>query len=286
MTTKKPKNKLKKRKAKNVNQPLFSVQNLRRFGLVFAVFAVLTGAAFAWLFFDFAALPRQVADAGTAMVRGAGFKVETIELRGSGRFSEDQIRRIIDINHDATIFVQDVAQIRQNLEAQTWVAQARVVRKLPDTLSLDIIEHRPFARWQLNGEIRLVNDMGNAFMLVRPNEWREFPLIVGPGATDAVHELATALETYPEIARRLTSATRIGRRRWDLAFRSGALVKLPEDNVSEKLAQLSVMQRDNGLLDGPVMRIDMRMDHMLAISADRAAPTRERGSDAAEISGR
>ncbi|MEM9880704.1 MAG: FtsQ-type POTRA domain-containing protein [Pseudomonadota bacterium] len=272
MTTKKPKQKKsktggKKARTKTAIAKPSLRERMRLFGFVFAGCLAATGAAFVWLFVDFSALPSQTLGAGQSALRSAGFTVKTLEVSGAKRVDEERIQELIKIDHSATIFGQDIAAMRDRLEAQTWVASARVTRKLPNTLRFDLTEHQPFARWQLNGKIRLVNKAGIPFIMVRLNQWRQLPLIVGPGAGEAVGTLAAALDEHPDIAKRLTSATRVGKRRWDLALRGGTLIKLPEDDIAHKLSQLSRMHTQNALLDGAPMRIDMRMEQMLAISA-------------------
>jgi cell division protein FtsQ len=265
MTTK-TKRKAPSKKRKTAKKTPSPKQRLRILGIVFAVFAVLSAGGFAALFVDFAALPQQMADAGRASVRAIGFRVDEVDVRGARRFTYDQIKDIAKVDHEASVFGQDIAAMQQRLEKQTWIESARIMRKLPNVLSIDVTEHEPFARWQLNGQMQLVDLNGKPFMLIQRTAWRQLPLIVGPGAPDAVGPLADALDQHPALARRLASATRIGNRRWDLAFRSGAIVKLPEEGVMEKMTQLSRMQVQNQLLDGGALRIDMRMDQMLAIS--------------------
>lgn len=260
-------------------------QRMRLLGLVFAVFAVLSAGGFAALFVDFPALPQQMVDAGRASVRALGFRVDQVDVRGARRFTYDQIKQIANVDHDATVFGQDIAAMQQRLETQTWIESARIMRKLPNVLSIDVAEYEPFARWQLNGQMQLVDLNGKPFMLIQRTAWRQLPLIVGPGAPDAVGPLADALDQNPALARRLASATRIGNRRWDLAFRSGAIVKLPEDGVLEKLTQLSRMQAQNQLLDGGALRIDMRMDQMLAISTGPAPKPRTKKPEAMHTAG-
>lgn len=241
-------------------------QRLRVVGYVFVGVAILSAGAFAALFVDFKALPTQIAETATRAVKAVGFRVDEVDIRGAQRFTYDQIADIAQVDLAATVFGQDISMMQTRLEAQTWIESAHVMRKLPNVISIDVNEYQPFARWQLNGQLRLVDENGDPFLAIGRNEWRQLPLIVGPGAPDAAGPLASALAQYPTLSHRLASATRIGNRRWDLSFHSGALVRLPEDNIAKKLAQLSRMQAENKLLDGKAIRIDMRMDQMLAIS--------------------
>lgn len=283
--TAKPKKKIAAKKRSAKKPAAKPARRLKLMGYAFIGFAALSAAAFAALFVDFKTLPTQIADAGRDAVRSAGFRVDEVDVRGARRFSHEQITSIASVDMAATMFGQDIAQMQERLETKTWIESARITRKLPNVLAIEISEYEPFARWQLNGALQLVDTQGAPFMAIKRDEWRQLPLIVGPGAPEAAGPLAEALLTHPGLARRLTSATRIGNRRWDLAFRSGAVVKLPEDGVFEKLGQLSAMQADNKLLDGPAMRIDMRMDQMLAISTTPNPKPRPASLTAQETAG-
>lgn len=244
------------------------MKHVRIAGYVFAGAAVVSVLALAALFVDFRALPGQTVDAARSAVRVAGFKVDHVDVRGARRFTYRQLATLAKIDDGATIFGQDLGEIRTRLEKQTWVKSARVSRHLPDRLLIDVSERQAFARWQRDGQFYLIDEEGAPFMKIRRDEWRSLPIVVGEGANVSVARLREALDAFPYLSSRLSSATWIGSRRWDLLFEGGVLVRLPEQALDEKLGQLSRMQmRDNIFASGP-MRIDMRMDHMLAISTD------------------
>ncbi|MEM7568783.1 MAG: cell division protein FtsQ/DivIB [Pseudomonadota bacterium] len=249
-------------------KPFEPMKHIRIAGYVFAGAAVLSVVALAALFVDFRALPGQIVDGTREVVRFAGFKAEDITVRGAQRFTYQQIQSLAQVDADATIFGQDLEAIQARLEQQTWIKAARVSRHLPGRLMIDVEEHQAFARWQRGGKFYLIDDQGAPFMKISRSEWRDLPIVVGEGANASAGRLQTALAQYPYLSSRLSSATWIGARRWDLWFEGGVLVRLPEEQLTEKLGQLSRMQMRDGILAAGPMRIDMRMDHMLAISTD------------------
>jgi cell division protein FtsQ len=78
---------------------------------------------------------------------------------------------------------------------------------------------------------------------------------------------------FPDLASRMETAHRIGGRRWDVKFRSGGEVALPEDaRLVEALGALNMMQARNRVLDLPVTRIDARHLERFALSPLAGAP--------------
>ena len=54
----------------------------------------------------------------------------------------------------------DVGAIRERLLHYGWVKDARVLRRLPDTLVIDIVERTPAALWQNKGQLALIDAEG------------------------------------------------------------------------------------------------------------------------------
>lgn len=76
-------------------------------------------------------------------------------------------------------FLVDLRKVRATFELNEWVRSAKVRRVWPDSLAIEIEEHRPFALW--NGD-RLLNTFGEPFS-GNPAEFDEdgaMPRLIGP----------------------------------------------------------------------------------------------------------
>ena len=62
--------------------------------------------------------------------------------------------------------------------------------------------------------------------------------IYGNEADINLNSFLNALEDYPLLRKRIDYATFIGKRRWDLFFKEGVLIKLPMGDVSDALFEL------------------------------------------------
>jgi cell division protein FtsQ len=138
----------------------------------------------------------------------------------------------------------DVADIRNRLLRFGWVKDARVSRRLPDTLVIDIVERRPEALWQDKQRLALIDGEGVVLDRVRVDQMPDLPLLIGPGANARARELGRLMDSVPTLKPQLASATWIGRRRWDLAFQTGETVALPEGEGAARQALVKFAKVD------------------------------------------
>src|SRR3546814_10458680 len=102
------------------------------------------------------------------------------------------------------------------LEAIGWVKQATVWRQLPDTLHIEIVERQPFARWQIDGRVYLVDEEGRVLQEGDRTDFANLLLLVGAGALDKAHDLVAMLHADPVLASHVVAAVRLRQRRWDI----------------------------------------------------------------------
>ena len=88
------------------------------------------------------------------------------------------------------------------------------------------------------------------------------PIKLAESGTGAAPKKASALlvmlQAEPLIEERVEAATLVGGRRWDLKLKSGADVKLPEDELGLALRKLATNHEEDGILDKNVLSIDVR----------------------------
>lgn len=155
----------------------------------------------------------------------------------------------------------DLDRIRDNLLQFGWVKDARVSRRLPDTLVIDLVERTPAAVWQHQGRLALIDGEGVVLDAVPVDKMPDLPLLIGPDANRQAQPLKKMIEGVPTLKPQLASATWIGRRRWDLTFATGETVSLPEGDVaaSRALQRFAKMDRSVGLLGRDMIRFDLRV---------------------------
>lgn len=83
--------------------------------------------------------------AATYFGRASYFGLKVIEVDGLRRLSGEDVRVASGLAAGSNIFAIDLDEVVQQLEAMYWIKQALVVRKPPDRIAVDIVEHRQVA---------------------------------------------------------------------------------------------------------------------------------------------
>ena len=83
--------------------------------------------------------------AATYFGQATYFGLKAIEVDGLRQLSGDDVRVASGLAAGSNIFAIDLAEVAQRLEAVHWIKQALVMRKPPDRIAVDIVEHRPVA---------------------------------------------------------------------------------------------------------------------------------------------
>jgi cell division protein FtsQ len=166
----------------------------------------------------------------------------------------------------------DVARIRERLLRFGWIKDARVSRRLPDTLVVDIVERTPAALWQDSGRLALIDADGVVLDRVPIDKMPDLPLLIGPGANAQARELGGLMADVPTLKPQLASATWVGGRRWDLNFQSGEIVALPEGDGASKIAlsKFARLDKSAGLLGRGIVRFDLRVPGKMIVRLPRA----------------
>ncbi len=190
----------------------------------------------------------------------AGFQVKKVEVVGADRIDRLMVYDIALAQKDRSMAAVDLDGVRGDLMRYGWIKDARVSRRLPDTLVVDIVERTPAAIWQHNNRLSLIDEKGVVLEPVTVATMPDLPLVIGPKANQRSQDLDRLLAEASSLKELLAGATWVGNRRWDLRFRSGETLSLPEGEVAAKaaLAKFAHMDGANRLLGRGILRFDMR----------------------------
>jgi cell division protein FtsQ len=190
----------------------------------------------------------------------AGFQVKKVEVVGADRIDRLKVYDIALAQKDRSMAAVDLEDVRGDLMTYGWIKDARVSRRLPDTLVVDIVERTPAAIWQNGGRLSLIDEKGVVLEPVNVATMPDLPLVIGPNANRRSQDLDRLLAEASSLKELLAGATWVGNRRWDLRFRSGETLSLPEGEAEAKaaLAKFAHMDGANRLLGRGILRFDMR----------------------------
>ncbi|MEY2944271.1 MAG: hypothetical protein RLY97_2285 [Pseudomonadota bacterium] len=224
--------------------------------------AVILGAAavLAYIVASFAGLPAMAQSQLALVAKDAGFEVKHIELRGAEHQNELKIYEQALAQRNRAMPLVDLQGLRSELMQLSWVQDARVSRQLPDTLVIDIVERKAQAVLKKADRLVLIDGEGHPLEVVSPARLRGRIVLSGFNAETRVADLAALLEAAPALKPQVAAAKWVGNRRWDLTFRTGQLLVLPEGDKLAAAALTSFARLDgtNRLLGGRVAAFDMR----------------------------
>ena len=215
---------------------------------------------------------RAMVSLGEAIGR-AGFSVKRVEVVGIHHMNSDPVYQIALDQQSMAMPLVDVASIRQQLLRFGWVADARVSRRLPDTLVVDIVERQPAALWQDQDKLALIDSQGVVIDRVPVTQMPDLPLLVGPGANLHERDLNRLLDAAPSLRPQLVSAAWVGGRRWDLNLQTGETIALPEGEEQSKtaLVKFADLDKSTGLLGRGLLRFDLRLPGKMIVRLPHAA---------------
>ncbi len=194
-----------------------------------------------------------------------GLSIKNIQVSGLINTDTKSIENITKfIYGKATIFT-DINNIKENLERVEWVDVVEVKKIYPDKLYIKVREKTPFAIWQNKNELSLISNEGVFITNKNLNFYKNFPLVIGPDAPIHAEKLVQLINTDVEIYKRVTAATRVGMRRWNILIDGRINILLPEHNFQNAWRELIRLQKTKNILDRKVLIIDFRDKDRLII---------------------
>jgi len=257
----------------------YSVAWFRDRAATYALGTIICGAAMlalaAWMGGSLGAFGNRFGNGVDVISRSAGLSIKQINVVGLDPLVEEKARQVAGVHIGGNILTADPYTIKQRVEKLEAVSGVKVHRFWPNQITIIADPREPIAMWQGEGDDwRVIDQRGRTFAEVDPQQYLHLPRLVGPDAAASAATLVTAMAEYPDLAARMEIAYRVGGRRWDVKFRAGANVALPEDvKLVEALGALNMMQARTRVLDLPVTRIDARHPERFALRPTPGAPT-------------
>ena len=228
-------------------------------GLVIGVL-VLLGWLGAWFFMsDADTHTANWARAKTLEVTAdKGFIVKNILVEGRKYTDAQTLKTIIDVEKGEPLLRFDPDDTQEMLSRLSWVREVRVERRFPDTIYVELTERVPMALWQRNKRLSLIDTEGVVLTDHDLERFQDFVVVIGDEVPKYAPEFVQTLHAEPEIITKMEAAVLKSGRRWDLALKSGAVVKLPEGDIALAFRRLVQMQAEKQIMDKDIKTIDVR----------------------------
>jgi cell division protein FtsQ len=223
-------------------------------------------------------LPYGIFHAYIHTVSGHYFQLETIDVNGLSRVDRDALLERAGLLDGVNIFDVDAEKAAEAIEAHPWIREARMERRLPDQVVVEVTEYEPAAVLVDDG-YHLVDANGQVFKQMSAEEadsgLLELPLVTGLDVTSSSPEqlrkrLVEALEVVEMYrARGLADWQPLSEVHFDTVLGlsvvtadSGTEIRLGQGRYRERLERLEVVQSslvERGI-DAEYILIDQESD--------------------------
>ena len=223
---------------------------------------ILAGAlAAAWFVARAAGVPALMQQQIATSAGAAGFQMRNIDLTGVERMNRLKVYEEVMEHRGTPMPMLDLAAIRAELKRMPWVAEARVSRQLPDKVVIDIQERTPHAVLVKPDRLVLIDRNGVELDPIGEKDAEGMLRISGAGAAKQIDSLDHILAAAPALQPQIASAHRIGERRWNIVFKTGQILALPqgEDEAAEAFIDFAKLDGLYRLLGGKATVIDLRV---------------------------
>lgn len=228
--------------------------------LAFVVVIVLIGSV-NWLLR--ADIPGRIAssihNATVSMTLAFGFAVEEVYVADRNETARRELLNALGTKLGDPILYFDATAARNRVMNLGWVEDARIERRLPTRIVVVLKERQPIAIWQHQGDFLLVDGKGVVIGPKAPDRFAKLKIIIGKDAPKHAADLLAMLEREPDMMKRVTHATWVSGRQWNIRIENAIDVKLPADNPETAWRKLADMERDYQVLGRDITTVDLRI---------------------------
>ena len=195
--------------------------------------------------------------------------IKEIQLSGVDQSRSAELEARLDGYGGLGLLSVDLQQLKQEIEMTPWVAQARVSRQWPNTLAVDVEEHRLVARWNGQG---YVSDQG---LFVEGYEVEQtMPLLesVSPEPLLLLQQYRRLSQAISQVDLQLIELRESRTGDLDLLLDNGILLKLGNRDLLDRIQRfIAVWQLDLRARSEQINQIDVRYVNGLAVDWNRGA---------------
>ncbi len=183
------------------------------------------------------------------------FAVKRLSVSGNERAVGAELLKLAGLQVGQNLLALDVDAAERAIAAHPWVARARIDRRWPDGLSVQVVERVPAAIVSL-GDLYLLDDDGEPFKKLQALDRVDLPVVTGVERDEYVRapketsrRIAAALKVareYSESAKggKALSEVRLEGNGVALVTGDGVEIRLGEGEVRPKLERLAAVRAE------------------------------------------
>lgn len=116
------------------------------------------------------------------------FAIREVRFVGLVHATQTELLARSGLKAGDNLIAADLLAAAHGIESHPWVAAARITRKLPGSLEIAVVEHRPAALVQMGG-LYVLDEQGKLFKRASPSDGLDLPIVSGLSRTDPSREL-------------------------------------------------------------------------------------------------
>jgi cell division protein FtsQ len=207
----------------------------------------------------------------SAVARLLGFDIRSVTISGLLTLDEKAVLAAAAIGPEESLPFLDADVVRARLLEVPMIREVAVRKFYPNALSIGIVENKPYAIWQMNGDLSVIGVDGRVIGPLDDEAFAQLPHVVGEGAASHIGEFVALLDSQADVKPLVRAGVRVGDRRWTLKLNNGFDVFLPEDAADKALARFAAMVRDKKILDRDIVSVDLRQSDRVTLRLTEAA---------------
>ena len=191
------------------------------------------------------------------------------KLRAHGEFKRvdpAQLRAVVLPYAKPGFFAVRLQDAKTAVEKLPWVDRAEVRKRWPDVIEVEIVEHKPFARW---GDKRLLSEQGRLFPIPKGLSLETLPQLGGPDSQvqEVVALYNEARELFAPLGLQVNDVAMDRRGSWSLALSNGTQVVVGRADARPRLARfVRMLPQLLARNASPLQRADLRYTNGFALS--------------------
>jgi len=213
-----------------------------------------------------------------------GFAINDVVIEGIKELSNSDVMARLNFNDSNSLFSFDVAKARADIGKLAWVRDVVVAKSYPDRLIVRIDERKPYAIWQNDNTLSLIERGGEAIDRFDPR-YSNLPLLVGKGANIHGAEIIFLVGKLPVLSAQVKAYMRIAEWRWDLRLKNGITVRLPGEDAGRALRELVRLDKLHNLLARDITVVDLRLKDRFVVSLSDGVSQQRLGQSGESIPG-
>lgn len=112
------------------------------------------------------------------LLRSPHIRLERVQIKGANKQLRKELITLCGINAKPNLLAVKLEALKQRIEAHPWIRSAKLQRRLPHTLIIEIQRQEP-AAMVLADKLYYLNSWGEAFKVVSPSDPVDLPVITG-----------------------------------------------------------------------------------------------------------